>query len=276
MNSYSTFKMSQQNGVVEFTLCRPQELNSMSRAFWNELPQALRALEQAGDVRVLIIASTGRHFTAGMDLSVFSDGALATGNPRAREHLRQKALWLQESFNLLEKARFPVIAAIQGGCIGGGVDMVSACDIRLMTSDAFLCIQEINIGMMADLGTLQRLPRLLPEAIVRELAYTGDRLPASEAHRLGFANHLFATQDDMLAAARAMAAKIAGKPPLAIAGSKEMITFARDHDTATALNLCATWQAGMMDENEIAALMAARKQEAPPVFAPLQALPQAM
>ena len=255
----STLTLSIERGIAELTLCRPEALNSMSRAFWSELPEALRELDARGDIRVLIIASTGKHFTAGMDLSVFADGALQTSTPRTREHLRQKALWLQEPFNLLERARFPVIAAVQGGCIGGGVDMISACDLRLMTQDAFICIQEINIGMMADLGTLQRLPKLVPEGVVRQLAYTGERWPASEALRFGFANQLFDTHDALLAGARALAKLIASKSPLAIAGSKELITFVRDHDVATSLSMCATWQAGMLDTAEMTQVMQAKK-----------------
>lgn len=246
-------------GIAELTLNRPDALNAMTREFWNQLPAALRMLNVRGDIRALIIASTGKHFTAGMDLAVFADGALQTQSARSREHLRQTALWLQEPFNLLEQARFPVIAAIQGGCIGGGVDMISACDLRLMTRDAFICIQEINIGMMADLGTLQRLPKLLPEGVVRQLAYTGERWPASEAYRLGFCNALFDDASALLAGARALAATIASKAPLAIAGSKELITFVRDHDVPTALAMCATWQAGMLDTAEMAAVMTAKK-----------------
>jgi enoyl-CoA hydratase len=257
--SASTFTLTLEHGIAELTLCRPDALNSMNRAFWTELPAALRELDARGDVRVLIIASTGKHFTAGMDLSVFADGMLQTATPRSRELLRQKALWLQEPFNLLERARFPVIAAVQGGCIGGGVDMICACDLRLMTHDAFICIQEINIGMMADLGTLQRLPKLLPEGVVRQLAYTGERFSAAEAYRLGFANQLFDDAQALLAGARALAKTICAKPPLAIAGSKELITFVRDHDVATALNLCATWQSGMLDTSEMAAILQAKK-----------------
>ena len=275
MDKPTCFTLAERDGVAELTMSRPEALNTMTMEFWNELPQLVRALDAAGRTRALVLASTGRHFTAGMDLSVFTGGAMGTDTARAREGIRQKALWLQEAFNRLEQARFPVIAAIHGGCVGGGLDMVCAADLRYATRDAFFTIQEINLGMMADLGTLQRLPKLLPEAVVRELAYTGDRLSAVEAHRLGFVNRLFDTQEELLAGARATAAKIATKAPLAIAGSKEAITFARDHSVALGLQLAATWQAGLLDAPEAIALIMAGKSGPAPEFEPLQELPKA-
>jgi enoyl-CoA hydratase len=269
---YTCFTVSEDDGVAELTLSRAKELNTMTPAFWNELPGLIGALDASGTTRALIMASSGRHFTAGMDLAVFKGGLLSTGDARAREQFRNTAIYLQEIFNRLERARYPVIAAVQGGCIGGGVDMVCAADLRYATRDAFFCIQEINIGMMADLGTLQRLPKLLPDAVVRELAYTGDRLSATEAHRLGFVNHLFESHDEMLAAARATARKIATKSPLAVAGSKEAITFARDYPVGVALRMTANWQAGMLDDAEVAAHVKSRDSTMPVPLAPLAPL----
>jgi enoyl-CoA hydratase len=267
---WTCFTLSEEDGVCELTLSRPDELNTMTRAFWNELPQAIEALNEWGTTRALIISSTGRHFTAGMDLSVFENLAFVTDSARAREHLRQQAALLQKTFSLLEQARFPVIAAVQGGCIGGGLDMACACDLRLAVSDAFFCIQEINIGMMADLGTLQRLPKLLPEAIVRELAYTGDRLSANNAYRLGFVNHVYDTHEAMMLAARSTARRMAQKSPLAIAGSKEAINFARDYPVDVALKMTSNWQAGMLDLSEIGP---ADRGDATKVFDPLVPIP---
>src|SRR6478736_493990 len=180
------FEVDVADKVAHVKMCRPDELNSMVREFWNELPALVRELDAGGDVRAMVLSSTGRHFCAGMDLGVFSSGDSGLGGAagetgRTLAQLRQTALMLQDSFTSFETARFPVLAAIQGGCIGGAVDMVCAADMRYASADAFFVIQEINIGMTADVGTLQRLPKLIPDGVARELAYTGRRMPATTA-----------------------------------------------------------------------------------------------
>ncbi len=264
---YSCFQLEADGPVAHLRLNRPEHFNSMIPAFWSELPQAVAAVEQSGKARVLVISSTGKHFTAGMDLAVFQgDSAVCTRTALDREQLRKLILSLQDSFSCLEHCRIPVIAAIQGGCIGAGVDMVSACDLRYATSSAFFTIQEINIGMMADLGTLQRLPKLIPEGIVRELSYTGDRLSAQRASQLGLVNDVFETQEEMLARCLAVAGKIAEHPPLAIAASKEAITYARDHSLADSLRQAASWQAAILDMSHVAESVKARKEQRLPSF----------
>jgi enoyl-CoA hydratase len=195
----------------------------------------------------VVIASTGKHFSAGMDLAVFGGGTGGSTKERGRTaaNTRLNVLHLQETFSALEKARMPVLVAIQGGCIGGAVDMVTAADLRYATEDAFFCIQEINIGMTADVGTLQRLPKLIPEGVCRELAYTGRRMPAAEAKAVGLVNEVFPDHETMLEAVQLVAAEIASKSPLAIWGTKQMINYTRDHSTADSLDHIATWQAGM-------------------------------
>ena len=160
----------------------------------------------------------------------------------------------------------PVLAAIQGGCIGGAVDMVTACDIRYASEEAFFCIQEINIGMTADVGTLQRLPKLIPEGVCRELAYTGRRMPASEAKAVGLVNEVFPDHDSLLAGVQAVAAEIASKSPLAVWGSKEMITYSRDHSTADSLDHIATWQAGMFQPTDMVEAFEALAEKRPAGF----------
>ena len=152
---------------------------------------------------------------------------------------------LQDSFTALEQARMPVLTAIQGGCIGGAVDMVSAADMRYCTADAFFCIQEINIGMTADVGTLQRLPKIIPEGIARELAYTGDRMPAQRALEVGLVNQVFDDHEALVEGVLEIAGRIAAQSPLAIWGTKEMVNYTRDHSVADGLRYIAGWQSGM-------------------------------
>ena len=262
-DGYTCFETTLDGGVATVTLSRGDQLNTMVPAFWDELPALVRELDATGEARVVVLASTGRHFCAGMDLAVFGGGDRP--NPDApqgqvRANMRANVLYLQESFSALEKARMPVLAAIQGGCIGGAVDMVTACDMRYASEDAFFCIQEINIGMTADVGTLQRLPKLIPEGVCRELAYTGRRMSATEARSVGLVNEVFADHEALLEGVQEVARMIASKPPLAIYGSKEMITYSRDHSTADSLDYIATWQAGMFQPSDMGEAFAAKSE----------------
>jgi len=244
---YECFELSIDGGVAHLKLSRPERRNAMTVAFWRELPEIVRGL----DVRTLVISSTGPHFTAGMDLSVFANSALGTGSVEARGKFREKLEELQETFNALAAAPFPVIVAVQGGCIGGGVDMVTACCLRYATRDAYFVIQEINIGMMADVGTFNRLPKQLPEAVVRELGYTGDRLAAERAERLGFVNGLFESHEQLVAGALEVARRIASKAPVAVAATKQMISYTRDHSVAQSFEYLNALQPGIFDIEEI-------------------------
>ena len=267
-DTYTCFDTEVADGVATVTLNRPDKLNTMTPAFWSELPHLIRKIDSTGEARVVVLASTGRHFSAGMDLAVFGQGAGSEGTEigRLRANLRSNVLHLQDTFTALEKARMPVLAAIQGGCIGGAVDMVTACDMRYATEDAFFCIQEINIGMTADVGTLQRLPKLIPEGVCRELAYTGRRMPAAEAKAVGLVNEVFPDQEALLEGVQAVAAEIASRSPLAVWGSKEMITYARDHSTADSLDHIATWQAGMFQPTDMLEAFAAKAEDRPAEF----------
>lgn len=280
MTEPTCFKLSIENKVAHIQLARPEAFNSMPRAFWNELPELVRDIDENAKARAIVISSTGKHFTAGMDLSVFTDGESITasgGDQYSRaEAFRQFVLTLQNSFSCLDNARMPVIAAIQGGCIGGGVDMVSACDIRYATEDAFFQIHEINIGMTADVGTFPRLCNLIPQGWVRELAYAGRRLPAQKAKEIGLVNDVFATQEAMLAHAMELAHEIAAKAPVAVAGSKRMINYARDHSIADGLDYIATWQAGMFSPPHMMEAFAAKAQKREPNFPDLAPLRKKM
>ena len=180
---YTRLNSSVNDGVGHIELAAPDEFNRMPPAFWNEFPAAVMEMDSSGSVRALVISAQGKHFSSGMDTAAFTTPASQQSFDAGRrgERARRNLAGLQEAFTTIEKVRMPVLAAIQGACIGGGVDMVSACDMRYCTSDAFFCIQEINIGLSADVGTLQRLPNLIPDGLMRELAYTGRRLFAEEA-----------------------------------------------------------------------------------------------
>ena len=272
--TYKCFDLEVGKGIAHLRFSRPDALNSMIPEFWRELPLAVDELERAAGVRVIVISSTGRHFCSGMDLSVFQGGAnLSTGTALDRERMRRLVLKLQESFNCLEECRVPVIAAVQGGCIGAGVDMVSACDFRYATTSAFFCIQEVNLAMMADLGTLQRLPRLIPEGIARELAYTGDRLDAERAKTCGLVNETFNSEPAMLEHVMSVAKRIAVQSPLAVASSKAAMNYARDHSISDSLRQAAELQAACFDTEQLQECMQAKKEKREPVFPDLHAAP---
>jgi enoyl-CoA hydratase len=264
------FKLTIDQHVAHLQLACPDQMNTMNPQFWRELDEVLQNLHRGNDARALVVSSTGKHFTAGMSLDVFS-GAVSLDDKDAgsRAAIFDKLMDMQVTFNRLESLRIPVIACIQGGCIGGGVDLISACDIRIARQDAFFCIQEINIGMVADLGTLQRLPKLIPEGIVRELAYTGRRLQAQRALALGLVNELFEDQDALVNAGLQMAREIASKPPVAIWGSKQAIQYARDHSTEDALKQMGWLQSGIWDTQAVRESVAAFKEKRGAQFAPL-------
>ncbi len=269
------FDLELKDGVAHLRMCRPDEMNTMTPAFWRELPALVNQLSDEGEARVIVLSSTGKHFTAGMDLAVFQGpGGLASAGGRAteletgraRSRTREGALLFQQSFNALERARVPVLAAVQGGCVGGGVDMISACDVRYCSEDAFFCIQEINLGLTADVGTLQRLPKIIPAGAVRELAYTGRRMSAQRAKEVGLVNEVYPTQDALLAGVMEIAGEIAEKSPLAIWGSKQMLNYARDHSVEDGLEYIATWQAGMFFGGDMAEAFQAKAEKRKPVF----------
>jgi enoyl-CoA hydratase len=268
---WTCFAVTLEGQVAHITLNRPDAFNAMNRAFWSELPAIVRDIDDNARARAIVISSTGKHFSAGMDLQNFAGvggegGAGAGDRSMSGEASRRRLRSLQDAFSCLDEARMPVIAAIQGGCVGGGVDMTSACDIRYASADAFFCIQEINIGMTADAGTFPRLCRLIPQGWVRELAYTGRRLPAEKAREIGLVNEVLPDHDAVVARALATANEIASKSPLAVAGSKVMINYAREHDTATALDYIGVWQAGMHAGSNVAESFKARQEARNPRF----------
>jgi enoyl-CoA hydratase len=214
MNDHQEFfALSHEGGVAHLQLNRPERMNTMTPAFFPALRDAVRSASDAGLTRAMVISSTGKHFSAGMALDVFagSDLALATGTARERLSFQESLRKLMDCFTALDEARFPIVCAIQGGCVGGALDLASACDMRLCSADAFFTVQEISIGMAADLGVLQRLPKIVPQGVAREMAYTGERLGAERALAVGLVNEVLADAGALVERARAVARTIAAK-----------------------------------------------------------------
>lgn len=275
--NYESFKYTSEDGVGHLVLNKGEDLNKMTMNFWYELPKILDEVDRDASLRVLILTSTGKHFCAGMDLKNFgtlgNDVEKKTNVPdkaRIGENLYRVAKELQDMLSKLEKLRIPVLAGIQGGCIGGGLDLVTAADMRFASKDAFFCIQEVNIGMAADIGTLQRLPRVIPEGKVRELAYTGRRMPAEEALETGLVNKVYESQEDLVSGLKEMAAVIASKSPLAVYGTKAILNFSRDHTIAEGLEYNALWSGAMLPQEDMAEAMMSNMEKRNPEFKDMQ------
>jgi enoyl-CoA hydratase len=267
------FSLTQTNHIAHLVLNRPDTLNTMHPLFWRELDTALTQLHREGTARALVISSTGKHFSAGMSLDVFGSAiAMNDASPEGRAAIFDLLTDMQATFNKLDSLRIPVIAAIHGGCIGGAVDMVTACCLRYATQDAFFCIQEINIGMVADIGTLQRLPKLIPEAIAKEYAYTGRRMTAAKALQYGLVNEVLDNPQAMLAAALQTASEIAAKPPVAIWGTKQALHYAREHSTDDALKQMGWLQAGIWSNAHVREAVQAKQDKREANFPPLAPL----
>ncbi len=276
---YRCFEVDVTDAVAHVRLSRPDELNSMVPEFWRELPEIVRSISDSGEARALVISSSGKHFSAGMDLSVFAGGLGVGGDgepARRAANFRTTVLRLQRTFTVFEQARMPVLVAVQGGCIGGAVDLACAADMRYASADAFFVVQETNIGMVADLGTLQRLPKLIPDGVARELAYTGRRLPATRAKELGLVNEVFADHESLVTGVLDVAREIATKSPLVTWGNKESLLYARDHSVADSLDFIATWQMGALQPTDMMESFAAKGEKRPAVYADLPPVPDGL
>lgn len=273
--AYECFDVEITDRVAHVRANRPDELNTMTPAFWRELPEIVTRISDEASARVVVLSSTGKHFSAGMDLSVFAQDALVGQDAelgRKQARLRSNVTVLQWTATALEKARIPVLAACQGGVIGGAVDVATACDARYASADAFFVVQEINIGMTADIGTLQRLGKCVPEGFAREMAFTGRRVPAQRAYEVGLVQQVFPDHASLVEGVLEIAREIADKSPLAVWGTKVAMNYARDHSVDDSLEHMATWQAGMFQAPDMVEAMTARAEKRPPVFPEL--LPQ--
>ncbi len=273
--TYFDLQLDAATGIARLTLNRPERMNTMDPGFFPALRDAVRALDDAGQTRVLVIASTGKHFSAGMALDVFAGAnmpMLDLSTSRKRQAFQTGLRRLMACFDAIDEARFPVICAVQGGCIGGALDLAAACDMRLCSAEAFFTVQEIHIGMVADLGSLQRLPKIVPQGVARQMAYTGERVNAERALAIGLVNAVLPDEGALIAHAQELAAQIAAKSPLAIAGSKLALNQARDHGTAEALSQMTLLQSAIFDIGEMEKAITAWKLKQPAAFEPLAPL----
>ena len=256
------FELTLKDNIAHIVLNRPEKRNSMIREFWSELPDLIEDIDNNARARVIVITSTGPHFTSGIDTSLFAQLAVSKKDGNARVAFYQEVKQLQQTFTVLENARVPVLVAVQGGCIGGGLDFITACDIRYATKDAFFTLFETNLAMTADVGTFPRLAKLIPEGFVKEMAYTGNRFSAKDAYRFGLVNALFDTQEEMIAEVMRIAKNIASKAPLAVSGCKTLINYSRDHSTSDVLDYIALWNASHFKIEDVMEAMRAREKGA--------------
>ena len=269
MTDYQAFKVELSNNIAHVQINRPEKINAMNAAFWTEIIDIFKWIDDTDAVRVVVISGAGKHFSSGIDLLLLASVANQLGKDVGRNArlLRRTILQMQASFNAVDTCRKPVLAAIQGYCLGGAIDLITACDMRYAASDAQFSIKEIDMGMAADVGTLQRLPRIIGDGLVRELAYTGRTIDAEEARQIGLVNRTFTDQASLLDGVFAIAKEIAGKSPIAVAGTKEMLSYMRDHRIDDGLEYIATWNAAMLQSTDLRVAMAAHMSKQKPEFA---------
>lgn len=267
--TFETLRIGLSGHVATVELHRPEKANAMNLAMWYEIRSAFTWADETPAVRVAVLSGAGRHFTAGMDLSVFGSADTSSDTDcgaRGREKLRRFILDLQDTLTSLERCRKPVIAAIHGPCIGGGIDLITCADMRYCSAQASFSVKEIDVGMVADVGTLQRLPRLVGDGMARELAYTARIVDGDEAEAIRLVNRCYATGEELQEEVRGIAETIARKSPLAIRGCKDMISYARDHSVADGLDRIATWNAAMLRSRDMAEALAAMREQRAPQF----------
>ena len=252
--------------VATLLLDHPERRNAMGPAFWADLPVAIETIEDAG-ARVIVLGATGPHFTVGLDLKSMAlprDESLSEAQRRTEAY--REILRLQRSISAVADCRVPVIAAIHGSCIGGGIDLISACDVRLASADAVFSVRETKVAITADVGTLQRLPKVLTAGHVAELVYTGKDIDAERARAIGLVNDVYADREETLAAAQAMATEIAANSPLAVQGSKAILRASEELSVAQGLDLVALWNSAFLPSEDLTEAMVAFFHKRAPEF----------
>ncbi|AMB86093.1 enoyl-CoA hydratase [Pseudomonas agarici] len=268
MSEYQTFRVELADNIAHVQINRPEKINAMSAAFWSEIVEIFRWIDDTDAVRVVVLSGAGKHFSSGIDLMLLAavSNELGTDVGRNARLLRRKILHMQACFNAVDKCRKPVLAAIQGYCLGGAIDLIAACDMRYCAEDVQFSIKEVDIGMAADVGTLQRLPRIIGEGMLRELAYTGRQFGGDEALRIGLVNRIYPNHDALFAGVMGIAREIAGKSPIAVSGTKEMLGYMRDHRIDDGLEYVATWNAAMLQSTDLRVAIAAHMSKQKPEF----------
>jgi len=263
------FKVEKEHKIAQVFFNRPGKANALNMDAWTEMQTIFETLSQSEDVRVIILAGEGKHFCAGIDLELlmsidrFQD--IACSGKRS-EKVRKLILTLQQTITAIEKCSKPVLAAIHNGCIGGGVDIATACDMRYCTEDAYFTVKEIDLGMVADLGTLQRLPKIISTGMAAEMAYTGRKVYGPEAKSIGLVNHCYASKDTLMEGVMQIASTIATKSPLSIRGTKDVLHYTKEHSVDDALNYMSTWNAAMLLSVDLTEAFKATMEKRPPKF----------
>lgn len=265
--TYSNFQVSISEKIAHVSINRPQKANALHLAAWKELKHVFETLSAQKEVRVIVLSGEGKLFCAGIDLELLmsvKDFEQVPSGQRS-EQLYALVRHLQECVTAIEVCQKPVLAAIHNGCIGGGVDIIAACDLRYCSDDAYFTIKEIDMGMVADLGTLQRLPKFIKPAVVAEMAFTGRPVQALEAFEIGLVNRRFSSKEVMMAEVMKTAAVIASKSPLSIRGTKQVLHQSRDHSVAEGLDFIARWNSTMLLSDDLTeafrAVMAKQKPQ---------------
>ena len=265
MSASDQFKVEQEDHIGWLTLNSPATRNVMGIKFFENLSKHMQYFDQNPAVRVVVIKAEGKSFTAGTDLNEAAT-LLSGAGADQRENTRIKILALQEGLTSIEKCRKPVIAAIHSHCIGGGVDLISACDIRLAAADAIFSIRETRMGIIADLGTLQRLPHIIGHGWFRELALTGRDFTAAEALQMRLITHVCDNREDLYAEAKKVASRIAACPPLTVQGVKDVIVYSRDHGINSGLNYVAQKNTAALPSEDVVEAVTAFMEKRKPQF----------
>jgi enoyl-CoA hydratase len=265
MSANSNFKVKIDGHVAWLTLNRPAKRNTMGLAFFEEIRELFDGFDRDPDIRVVIIKAEGKSFSAGTDLEEAAK-LLGQGSADGRENMRKAIIAAQQGFTMIEKCRKPVIAAVHSHCIGAGVDMICACDIRMATADAIFSIRETRMGIIADVGTLQRLPHIIGQGWFRELALTGRDFAAREALQMGLVTRICDDRPTLYEAAEKLASQIAACPPLTVQGTKDVILYSRDNGIEAGLQYVAQKNAAALPSEDLIEAVSAFMEKRQPVF----------